>query len=89
MDGNILLHITALLCMLLIAAGYRYYKPFAMANGATYFVGAILLYIRLDTDRHFPDIINNYMNLLLFNLLFIAISTVYLVYQLMKNRAVG
>lgn len=60
-----------------------------MANGATYFVGAILLYVRLDTDRHFPDMINNYMNLLLFNLFFIAINTVYLVYRLMKNRAVG
>ncbi|HLO71789.1 MAG TPA: hypothetical protein VK167_13005 [Flavipsychrobacter sp.] len=89
MDGNILLHITALLCMLLIAVGYRYNKPFAMANGATYFVGAILLYIRLNTDRHFPDMICNYINLLFFNALFIAISTVYLVCQLMKNRVVG
>lgn len=60
-----------------------------MANGATYFVGFLLLYLRLDTDRHFPDIINNYMNLLLFNLFFIAINTVYVVYKLMKNRAVG
>lgn len=75
--------------MLLIAVGYRYNKPFAMANGATYFVGAILLYIRLNTDRHFPDMICNYINLLFFNALFIAISTVYLVCQLMKNRVVG
>lgn len=89
MDANILLCITTLLCTLLIAAGYRYNKPLAMANGATYFVGAILLYVRLDTDRHFPDMINNYMNLLLFNLFFIAINTLYLVYRLMKNRAVG
>lgn len=89
MDVNILLCITTLLCTLLIAAGYRYNKPLAMANGATYIAGTILLYIRLDADRHFPDIINNYMNLLLFNLLFIAISTLYLVYHLLKNRAVG
>jgi hypothetical protein len=33
--------------------------------------------------------INNYINLLLFNLFFITINTVYVVNKLMKNRAVG
>lgn len=89
MDANILLCITTLLCTLLIAVGYKHNKPLAMANGATYMAGAILLYLRFDTDRHFPDMINNYMNLLLFNLFFIAINIVYLVYRLMKNRVVG
>ncbi len=89
MDGNILLYISTVICVLLIAAGFKYNKPFAMANAASYLVGAMLLYVRFYTDKHFPDIINNFTSLLLFNILFIAINTVYLVSKLMKKRSVG
>lgn len=89
MDANILLYISTVICVLMIAAGYQYNKPFCMANAATYAVCAILLYVRFDTDRNFPDVINNFTSLLLFNILIITINTVYLVSKLMKKRSVG
>ncbi len=87
MDANILLYITTVICVLLIAAGYQYNKPFCMANAATYVVGATLLYLRFDTDRNFPDVINNFTSLLLFNILIIAVNAIYLIYKQMKKRA--
>jgi hypothetical protein len=75
--------------MLLIIAEYRFNKPFSMANATTYMVGVIILYIRFDTERELYSVISNYMNLLLFNAFFIIANGVYLVYKLIKNRAVG
>lgn len=60
-----------------------------MANATTYMVGVIILYIRFDTERELYSVISNYINLLLFNVLFIIANVVYLVYKLIKNRAVG
>lgn len=89
MDANILLYITTMICVLLIAAGYQYNKPFCMSNAATYAVGATLLYVRFYTDRHFPDVINNFTGLLLFNILIITVNAIYLIYKLMKKRTMA
>ena len=89
MHGNILLVISTMLAAILIVAGYRYNKPFSMANAATYAVGVTILYVRFDTERELYSIISNYMNLLLFNAFFIIANVVYLAYRIKHKRMIG